>query len=559
MPAPHPPECEFERLADDAWLLRFGDRIDPGCNARVHALALRIRAAGPAWLRALVPAFASLGVFFVDDTDAEVVRSALQEWLDAEAPHARTDPPIDAARTVEIPVAYGGEHGPDLDSAAAELGMAADELIRRHSSGDYTVAMIGFAPGFPYLSGLDPALALPRLATPRTQVAAGSVAIGGAQTGIYPRESPGGWRLLGRTPRVLFDSAREPPSLLQPGDHVRFVPVNAEQPERPHTPAATAGPASVDAPAVHVIRPGLLTTVQDPGRPAWRHVGVAEAGALDRCAARLANRLVGNAEDAAVLELTLRGPTLRFETPVRVALLGARVAARFDGYDVPMGRPVALPVGTLELGSLRGGARAWLAISGGIEVPQVLGSRSTDLRGGFGGLEGRALVAGDRLPLGRVAPIDVSQPHAPAWWIDPAHEDGIAIRYVPGAHAAATLLGTRGWRVSARSNRQGLRLEGDELAARAADDVSEPVAPGTIQLPADGSPIVLLADAQTVGGYPRLGRVIAADLPRLAQCIPGQTLHFAPCDEATAHRLACAARARLARIRLMIDARLPAV
>lgn len=557
MPSPHPPECEFERLADDAWLLRFGDRIDPECNACVHAMAACIRAADPAWLRALVPAFASLGVFFVHDADPEAVRSALQERLAATRGAAAAR--IGSTRTVEIPVAYGGVHGPDLTSSAAELGIAPDELIRRHSSGDYAVAMIGFAPGFPYLSGLDPALALPRLATPRARVAAGSVAIGGAQTGIYPRESPGGWRLLGRTPCVLFDPAREPPSLLQPGDHVRFVPVSAEELEHPHAPATTAEPPSANGPAVHVIRPGLLTTVQDLGRPGWRHLGVAKAGALDRNAARLANRLVGNAEDAAVLELTLRGPTLRFETPVRVALLGARVAARFDGYEVPMGRPVELPVGTLELGSLRGGARAWLAISGGIEVAQVLGSRSTDLRGGFGGLEGRALVAGDRVPLGRMTPIDVTQPRAPAWWIDPAHEDGIAIRYVPGAHPAATALATRAWRVAARSNRQGLRLEGDALAAPPADGASEPVAPGTIQLPADGSPIVLLADAQTVGGYPRLGRVIATDLPRLAQCVPGQTLHFAPCDEAIAHQLACAARARLARIRLMIDARLPAI
>lgn len=558
MSSPQRPACEFERLADDAWLLRFGDRPDPRFNARVHALAARIRDAGPSWLRSLVPAFASLGVFFSDDADADAVRSALQAWI-GDDPRDGATGSTDAARTVEIPVSYGGEHGPDLESAAGELGIAPDDLIRRHSGGDYTVAMIGFAPGFPYLSGLDAALALPRLATPRAQVAAGSVAIGGAQTGIYPRESPGGWRLLGCTPCVLFDPAREPPSLLQPGDRVRFVPVPAGAQAPPNVPVATADPPPRSGPAVDVIRPGLLTTVQDLGRPGWRHIGVAEGGALDRGTAMLANRLVGNDEDAAVLEITLRGPTLRFEAPVRVALVGARVAARFEGLEVPMGRPVDLPAGTLELGSLRGGARAWLAVSGGIDVPRVLGSRSTDLRGGFGGLEGRPLAAGDCLPLGRTTPVEVGGPRAPGWWIDPMPDEGIAIRYVPGAHAAATALATRGWRVSARSNRQGLRLEGDALDAPPADGVSEPVAPGTIQLPADGCPIVLLADAQTVGGYPRLGRVIAADLPRLAQCIPGQMLHFAPCDEATAHRLACAARARLARIRLMIDARLPAV
>ena len=154
---------------------------------------------------------------------------AVRDWLRAHVGQLTLDPGerTATARTVEIPVVYGGDCGPDLDSAAAELGMTAEQLLQRHANGEYTVAMIGFAPGFPYLLGLDPALALPRLATPRTKVAAGSVGIGGAQTGIYPRESPGGWRLIGRTPLVLFDPAREPPALLAPGDRVRFVAVHA--------------------------------------------------------------------------------------------------------------------------------------------------------------------------------------------------------------------------------------------------------------------------------------------------------------------------------------------
>ena len=311
--------------------------------------------------------------------------------------------------------------------------------------------------------------------------------------------------------------------------------------------------------SVHVLSPGLQTTVQDRGREGWRHLGVAHAGALDVDAMRLANRLAGNHPDAAVLELTLRGPTLRFDTPARIALIGAQAMARFEGERVPVGRPVHLPAGTLEIGSLRGGARAWLAIGGGIDTAPVLGSRSTDLRGGFGGLDGRALRAGDVVPLGPGIVPEVDALNAPAWWIDPAHDTHLPIRYCPGTHPAASALARRGWTVSASSNRQGLRLQGDALPLPGGDGVSEPVAPGTIQLPADGCPIVLLADAQTVGGYAKLGHVIAADLPRLAQCVPGQPLHFAPVDAATAHRLACAARARIARIGVMIDARLPAV
>lgn len=215
-------------LADDAWLLRYADGdaagIDDAINARVHADAARLRANAPAWLRDLVPAYASLAVFFDPAAiEAECVREWLQETLSARD----TAIQIAAARDIEIPVVYGGEDGPDLEAAAAELGLTPQTLIERHVGGRYSVAMIGFAPGFPYLSGLDPALALPRLATPRTRVAAGSVAIGGAQTGIYPRDSPGGWRILGRTPLRLFDPARDPPTALLPGDRVRFRAIDA--------------------------------------------------------------------------------------------------------------------------------------------------------------------------------------------------------------------------------------------------------------------------------------------------------------------------------------------
>ncbi|UHQ21743.1 5-oxoprolinase subunit PxpB [Lysobacter sp. 5GHs7-4] len=212
------PDCEA--LADDAWLLRLGSAIDADANARVHAWCAQLRACAPAWLRDLVPAYASLALFF---DPAQVGADDAREWLLMQCAAAGDAATAAAAgRTVDVPVAYGGRYGPDLDTSAQELGLSPQALAERHSGALYTVAMIGFAPGFPYLSGLAPELALPRLATPRTDVAAGSVAIGGAQTGIYPRPGPGGWRLLGRTPLRLFDAARAAPSLLQPGDRVRF-------------------------------------------------------------------------------------------------------------------------------------------------------------------------------------------------------------------------------------------------------------------------------------------------------------------------------------------------
>jgi KipI family sensor histidine kinase inhibitor len=215
--------CAIGPLGEDALLLEFGERIDAACNARVHAAARQIAALRPPWLRELVPGYASLAVF-VDPAafpDAPEPLEEVRRWLQAQV----FDEGGDAApgRVVEIGVRYGGEDCPDLPALAAHVGLSVDEVIARHTGAEYTVAMLGFAPGFPYLLGLDPALAMPRLATPRTRVAAGSVGIGGAQTGIYPRPGPGGWRLIGRTAQVLFDPMREPPALLAPGDRVRFV------------------------------------------------------------------------------------------------------------------------------------------------------------------------------------------------------------------------------------------------------------------------------------------------------------------------------------------------
>jgi KipI family sensor histidine kinase inhibitor len=224
MASPRQP-ASIETLGEDVLLLRFGDAIDAGTNARVHAAAREVAALRPPWLRDVVPAYASLALFV--DPDAF---PATADPLDAAARWLRQLPlDCDAAgepsRMIEIPVLYGGTDGPDLEAVAAHAGLSIRDVIERHAAGEYTVAMLGFAPGFPYLIGLDPGLAMPRLETPRTRVVAGSVGIGGEQTGIYSRPGPGGWRIIGRTSAVLFDPLRTSPSLLLPGDRVRFVPM----------------------------------------------------------------------------------------------------------------------------------------------------------------------------------------------------------------------------------------------------------------------------------------------------------------------------------------------
>ena len=315
--------------------------------------------------------------------------------------------------------------------------------------------------------------------------------------------------------------------------------------------------------SIDVLAPGLATLIQDGGRPGLRHLGIGSAGALDPWAFALANLVVGNAPGTPVLEITLSGPTLRFHAPARIALCGAAVEAVVDGVPVPGHRRIDLPAGsTLRIGRCTAGARAYLAVAGGLRVAPVLGSASTDLRGGFGGHGGRALRRGDRLPLpappGGIAALQIAP-----WWIDPACDDRPAgaaplVRVLPGSDATALPAALHGhaWEVRADSNRQGLRLAGPALALENdRERVSEPVMPGTIQLPADGHPIVLLADAQTHGGYARIGHAIRADWPLLAQLRPGDRVRFAACTAAQARDALCRQRRRLHRIALALDAK----
>jgi biotin-dependent carboxylase-like uncharacterized protein len=315
--------------------------------------------------------------------------------------------------------------------------------------------------------------------------------------------------------------------------------------------------------SVRVLAPGLLTTIQDLGRHGSRHLGVGSAGALDAYSHSVANLLAGNPVEAQTLEITLAGPRLAFDQDTVIALCGAQLDASVDGIAMPGWRRVLAPAGAiLEFGACRRGARAYLSMAGGFIVDTVLGSASTDLRGGFGGLAGRALIAGDVLATTCGSVPTVMDVEIAPWWIDPSPDLVFAsptvVRVLPGSDRTSPVdaLFTRHWRVSNASNRQGLRLEGEAMQI---DDtrerISEPVAPGTLQLPPDGRPIVLLADAQTHGGYPRIGHAIRADWPRLAQLRPGDTVSFVPCTPAAAREAQRAQAQRLARIAFAIAAR----
>jgi biotin-dependent carboxylase-like uncharacterized protein len=380
--------------------------------------------------------------------------------------------------------------------------------------------------GFAYLGPLPVALETPRRSTPRLRVPAGSVAIAGRQTGIYPVTSPGGWNLIGRTSIRLFDPLAEPPSLIQAGDRVRFVPVD----ELPPPVAPTALPHPARPPALEVLEPGLLTTVQDNGRPGWRRAGVSGSGPMDGPALRAANHAVGNAAGAAALECTVAGPRLRFLATTRFALAGADLSAVLHRDDlgtwpVPPGAPVLARAGNvLTFGARRSGSRAYVAFAGGIDVPLVLGSRSTDLTAGFGGLAGRALRGGDLIALGATG-----ADHEEGARTDSARANDVTVRVVLGPQddhfgpeALAAFLGET-YMLAAESDRVGCRLQGARLAHRgAAEIVTDGMVPGCVQVPPDGQPIVMMAGGPTTGGYPKIATVVSTDLPALAQLLPGE-------------------------------------
>jgi KipI family sensor histidine kinase inhibitor len=206
---------------DSALVVEYGRTIDPGVNARVRGLDAALGAAGTRGIIETLPTYRSLIVHY----DPLVVSHAALERILLDADARLDDGVRSGSRTIELPVAYGGRFGPDLGDVAAHAGITERDVVAIHSSGEYLVFMLGFMPGFPYLGGMSPRIATPRLATPRTTVPAGSVGIAGAQTGVYPSASPGGWRLIGRTPVRLFDASASPPVLVEAGDLVRFVPI----------------------------------------------------------------------------------------------------------------------------------------------------------------------------------------------------------------------------------------------------------------------------------------------------------------------------------------------
>ncbi|MBP5749355.1 MAG: 5-oxoprolinase subunit PxpB, partial [Firmicutes bacterium] len=392
-------ELRFFPEGDRAILAVLGECISEEVNGRVRQLYRAVCEAKAPQVVEAVPSYTSVLVHYRPELASYAqMKDFLSSLYDPAAAGAAAQP-----RTFCVPVCYGLHFGPDLWEMEKALGLSRQEIIDIHSGRDYRVYMMGFLPGFVYLGGMDERIAYPRLRKPRLHIDAGAVGIAGSQTGIYPSVSPGGWRIIGRTPIRMFDPYADPPVPVEPGDLVRFVPISVDEYYEMHrqemkkqTRPQDQQSAPDSALRLKVLSAGPLTTVQDGGRFGSQAGGMTESGAMDRSSLRLANRLLGNEETAAALELTLAGGSFGIEGEGSVALTGADLQARLNGQRLPMNEAVAVRSGDkLEFGPAIRGVRAYLAVSGGIDVPPVLGSRSTNLKAGIGGFEGRRLKAGD--------------------------------------------------------------------------------------------------------------------------------------------------------------------
>ena len=488
--------------------LILGEGIAPEVGRRVWALARTIEASQPDWLLDWIPSYNR--VFIEFDADKISCRSVIR-WAKGLLPAGEE---VNAARLVEVPVAYGGY---DLPEVAARTGLSEGEVIKLHSGTEYRVYAVGFTPGFPFMAELPPQLRLPRREVPRVQIPHLSVGIAGVQTGIYPQATPGGWHLLGRALERIYDPHRKAPFLLASGDRVRLIPREGKVPDPPESLELLSGD---ERPVLKIVEPGLMTLLVDSGRFRQGRYGMARSGPMDKYSHWLANAILGNSHDAPTLEFNLIAPVIEALTEVTVALAGygPGIDGGFEAksFYLKKGESLKLQPGVA-------GSRSYLAISGGFTVSKFLGSASPDLKGGVG----RPLAEGDvlRARLG-------SRRLIARRWKQPELSIGkqIKLRIIPGPQvndeAWESLL--QGEFVVEKADRMGVRLAGSSVPG--GEVISEAIPVGAVQVPPGGKPMLLLADRGTIGGYAKPAVIHPDDLWKAGQLREGARVKFAAAD-----------------------------
>lgn len=477
-------------------------------NRRLHALTARLLEHPLKGVSDLIPGYTTLYCEY----DARVLTERkVRNWLNGHL-QVLTAPP--AGRLVDVPVSYDGE---DLAEVARRSDLGVGEVVARHAGTTYHVYALGFTPGFPFMGEVDETLRLPRQRAPRPRVPAHSVAIANAQTGIYPTASPGGWNLLGRALKSVYDPHRDPPFLVVPGDRVRFQPAHGAPLPEPESYELL--PAEPRHPLLKVLEPGLLDLVLDSGRFMVGRFGLSRSGPLDARSARHANAFVGNPASAPLVEFNVTGATLEALQGSVVAFAGWGMRPVLNGQELAPFASFALYRGdVLSFKPVAQGSRGYLSLAGGVESGRFMGSASVDLRGKIG----RPLSAGDVLGTGlprKVRPGFGFRPYFNA-------KEPVSLRLLPGPQASSHALEalSSGAFTVRRADRMGIHLEGPYVPG--GDVLSEAVPLGALQVTSGGSPILLMHDRGTLGGYDKPALLHPADLPRAAQLRPGDRLRF---------------------------------
>ena len=571
--------------SEDSVQIQFPQKISEEVNAQVTSFVKKMKKcivqdisnAGTSCtvssaIIEIVPTYCAVTVYFdPEKADAPEVITFIKKILSKNDGDDEED--VTGGKLVEIPVCYDDEEfAPDLEDVAKHTGLTKEEVIKIHHSKDYLIYMLGFLPGFPYLGGMDERLETPRLETPRTKIPAGSVAIGGKQAGLYPSDSPGGWRIIGRTPLKVFDQNRSPSCLYEAGDRIRFVPITRAKYDEiaaggefgrksgasscgevvSRGGASSDGGKYICTSGIKIIEGGMLTTVQDKGRFGFLHTGIGQSGVMDMESFLLGNAILENTENAACLEATVLGPSIKFTLACQFVITGAECSATLDDEPVMMNQKYLAKEGSvLKCGFITKGLRSYICFEGGILVPKLFESRSTNLKSKTGGFFGRKLQAGDELAIGYEPGINAKKTRrdevktgAPLAGRNPLSAEDATPDSIPSQDSILTLTCTTGsqysyfpeWAVKKfqsevftvlpESDRMGIRFSGQGLECGKTDIISDAIPFGAVQITSAGLPVVMAADRQTTGGYAKIACVTSHSMCRLAQAVPGTKVMF---------------------------------
>ncbi|MDR7015218.1 urea amidolyase family protein [Acinetobacter sp. 3657] len=493
------------------------------------ALYHHLKLAAHPYIQELIPAARTILVYF---DPIFIDGKNLIQWISSQKIDQYSE--NTNKKEVIINVCYDGA---DLAHVAEYLGIGVDEVIYKHTHCHWQVAFIGFAPGFAYLVSADhPFGNIPRLASPRKKIASGSVGLAGEYSGIYPKESPGGWQLIGRTDQTMWDVNREQAALLLPSDQVVFKDIS-KHPKQVTIPATRVVPIKAPQnPVVFTVQNvGLQVLIQDEGRKNVAQLGVGQAGAIDRSAFHCANACVGNPKNAAALEIYNGGLRLKVMKETVIAVTGAETelwVSYANGYTVkqPLYQPIALDRGDeIYLDKVQAGIRNYVAVRGGIAVEQVLNSASYDSLAELGTAP---LRVGDEIRSAQLKTgcVDLDQSATELSKVG----DQVVVDIVLGPRMdwftpeSIDLLLEQRWLITVESNRIGLRLAGDKPLQRQIKHElpSEGCCTGAIQIPPSGQPVLFMNDHPITGGYPVIAAVAPYHLDLIAQLAAGCYIQF---------------------------------